>query len=203
MVTSLGAERSYQVYCARGDWRTDQGTAAGAVRRSHLGAECGPTSCACISVRLRAAGVTAALGPVGHAAGAGAMRTIRLKLLKIGVGSGSACGPCGCRSTRGPEAGLFGQVLARLQSLPLRNSIVSSPVGGRRGSVRLQGELQEKTSPNNRGIWICRSPTCYPSPRTKRLRARKVLVAPAFSQKVLNSAAIEPRITLLRFDKGP
>ena len=34
-------------------------------------------------------------------------------------------------------------------------------------------------------------------------KVRGILVAPAFSQKVLNSAAIEPRITLLRFDKGP
>ena len=34
-------------------------------------------------------------------------------------------------------------------------------------------------------------------------KVRGVLVAPAFSQKVLNSAAIEPRITLLRFYKGP
>ena len=33
-------------------------------------------------------------------------------------------------------------------------------------------------------------------------KVRGVLVAPSFSQKVLNSAAIEPRITLLRFNKG-
>ena len=33
-------------------------------------------------------------------------------------------------------------------------------------------------------------------------RVRGVLVAPAFSQKVLSSAAIEPRITLLRFNKA-
>ena len=33
-------------------------------------------------------------------------------------------------------------------------------------------------------------------------KVRGILVAPAFSDKVLNSAAIEPRITLLRFDKG-
>ena len=32
-------------------------------------------------------------------------------------------------------------------------------------------------------------------------KVRGILVAPAFSQKVLNSAAIEPRITLLRFGK--
>ena len=35
-------------------------------------------------------------------------------------------------------------------------------------------------------------------PRTK---VRGILVAPGFSQKVLNSAAIESRITLLRFSK--
>ena len=34
-------------------------------------------------------------------------------------------------------------------------------------------------------------------------KVRGVLLAPAFSQKVLNSAAIEPRITLLRFNRGP
>ena len=34
-------------------------------------------------------------------------------------------------------------------------------------------------------------------------KVRGVLMAPSFSQKVLNSAAIEPRITLLRFNKGP
>ena len=34
-------------------------------------------------------------------------------------------------------------------------------------------------------------------------KVRGILVAPAFSQKVLNSAAIEPRITLLRFNRGP
>ena len=33
-------------------------------------------------------------------------------------------------------------------------------------------------------------------------KVRGILVAPAFSDKVLNSAAIEPRITLLQFDKG-
>ncbi len=33
-------------------------------------------------------------------------------------------------------------------------------------------------------------------------KVRGILVAPGFSQKVLNSAAIEPRITLLRFGKG-
>ncbi|WP_420634305.1 endonuclease NucS domain-containing protein [Candidatus Palauibacter sp.] len=33
-------------------------------------------------------------------------------------------------------------------------------------------------------------------------KVRGVLVAPGFSKKVLNSAAIEPRITLLRFNKG-
>ena len=34
-------------------------------------------------------------------------------------------------------------------------------------------------------------------------KVRGILVAPAFPQKVLNSAAIEPRITLLRFNKVP
>ena len=33
-------------------------------------------------------------------------------------------------------------------------------------------------------------------------KVRGILIAPTFSQKVLNSAAIEPRITLLRFNKG-
>ncbi len=33
-------------------------------------------------------------------------------------------------------------------------------------------------------------------------KVRGILVAPGFSDKVLNSAVIEPRITLLRFDKG-
>ena len=33
-------------------------------------------------------------------------------------------------------------------------------------------------------------------------KVRGILVAPSFSRKVLNSAAIEPRITLLRFNKG-
>ena len=33
-------------------------------------------------------------------------------------------------------------------------------------------------------------------------KVRGILVAPGFSDKVLSSAAIEPRITLLRFDKG-
>ena len=32
-------------------------------------------------------------------------------------------------------------------------------------------------------------------------KVRGILVAPSFSRKVLNSAAIEPRITLLRFGK--
>ena len=34
-------------------------------------------------------------------------------------------------------------------------------------------------------------------------KVRGILLAPEFSRKVLNSAAIEPRITLLRFNKGP
>ena len=34
-------------------------------------------------------------------------------------------------------------------------------------------------------------------------RVRGILIAPGFSQKILNSAAIEPRVTLLRFHKGP
>ena len=34
-------------------------------------------------------------------------------------------------------------------------------------------------------------------------KVRGILVAPAFSRKVLSSAAIEPRITLLRFGKAP
>ena len=34
-------------------------------------------------------------------------------------------------------------------------------------------------------------------------KVRGILVAPAFSRKVLSSAAIEPRITLLRFGKTP
>ena len=34
-------------------------------------------------------------------------------------------------------------------------------------------------------------------------KIRGILVAPGFSRKVLNSAAIEPRITLLRFDRVP
>ena len=34
-------------------------------------------------------------------------------------------------------------------------------------------------------------------------KMRGILVAPGFSQKVLNSAAIEPRVTLLRFDRVP
>ena len=33
-------------------------------------------------------------------------------------------------------------------------------------------------------------------------KVRGILIAPAFSQKVLNAAAIEPRVTLLRFNKG-
>jgi len=33
-------------------------------------------------------------------------------------------------------------------------------------------------------------------------KVRGILIAPAFGQKVLNSAATEPRVTLLRFDKG-
>ena len=34
-------------------------------------------------------------------------------------------------------------------------------------------------------------------------KVRGILIAPGFSQKVLNSAAIESRITLLRFNRGP
>ena len=34
-------------------------------------------------------------------------------------------------------------------------------------------------------------------------KVRGILVAPGFSQKVLNSAAIEPRVTLLRFERVP
>lgn len=34
-------------------------------------------------------------------------------------------------------------------------------------------------------------------------KVRGVLIAPEFSQKVLSSAAIEPRVTLLRFNKAP
>ena len=34
-------------------------------------------------------------------------------------------------------------------------------------------------------------------------KVRGILIAPAFSQKVLNSAAIEPRITLLQFNRKP
>ena len=41
------------------------------------------------------------------------------------------------------------------------------------------------------------------SSRVPADKVRGILVAPAFSQKVLNSAAIEPRITLLRFNRVP
>ena len=34
-------------------------------------------------------------------------------------------------------------------------------------------------------------------------KVRGILVAPSFAQKVLNSAAIEPRITLLQFNRKP
>ena len=82
VVTSLGAERMAARALRGGVLRAGrygephQGTAAGAVRRSHLGADDAgqPVAPVFRLVRLRAAGVTAALGPVGHAAGAGAMR---------------------------------------------------------------------------------------------------------------------------------
>ena len=72
-------------------------------------------------------------------------------------GSGSACGPCGCRSTRASrKRASSGRCWPVSRACPCAVSsctpaIVSSPVGGRRGSVRLQGGLQAKTSPNNRG----------------------------------------------------
>ena len=83
VVTSLGAERMAARALIRGGvlragryGEPHQGTAAGAVRRSHLGADDAgqPVAPVFRLVRLRAAGVTAALGPAGHAAGAGAMR---------------------------------------------------------------------------------------------------------------------------------
>lgn len=51
-------------------------------------------------VRLRAAGDPAALGLAGHAAGTGATRDEPPEAAQVGCGSGSACGPCGCRSKR-------------------------------------------------------------------------------------------------------
>ena len=65
--------------------------------------------------------VTAAMGPVGHALARAQCGTIRLKLLKIGVRIRVSVRAVRLSFDEGfPEAGLFGQVLARLQSLPLR-----------------------------------------------------------------------------------
>ena len=83
--------------------------------------------------------------------------TIRLSCSRSACGSGSACGPCGCRSTRASrKRASSGRCWPASRACPCAVSsctpaIVSSPVGGRRGSVRLQGGLQAKTSPNNRG----------------------------------------------------
>ena len=71
----------------------------------------------------------------------------------------SVRGPCGCRSTRASlKRASSGRCWPVSRACPCAVSsctpaIVSSPVGGRRrrGSVRLQGGLQAKTSPNNRG----------------------------------------------------
>ena len=72
-------------------------------------------------------------------------------------GSGSACGPCGCRSTRASrKRASSGRCWPVSRACPCAVSsctpaIVSSPVKGRRGPVCLQGGFPAKTSPNNRG----------------------------------------------------
>ena len=83
VVTSLGPEQMAaralyeEVYCARvGHGEPHQGTAAGAIRGSHLGADAAgqPVAPVLRLLRLHAAGVAAALGLGRHPAGAGAMR---------------------------------------------------------------------------------------------------------------------------------
>ena len=134
VVTSLGPETMAaralyeEVYCARGDMENrikEQQLALFADRRTApRRRRYGPTSCAC----------TSPPSPTRcwSCCGAGACRapswaraqcdTIRLKLLKIGVRIRVSVRAVRLSFDEGfPEAGLFGQVLARLQSLPLRS----------------------------------------------------------------------------------
>ena len=141
VVTSLGLEQMAaralyeEVYCARGrHGEPHQGTAVGAIRGSHLGADAAgqPVAPVLRLLRLRAAlrrwgldAVAAALGLRLSKAGTQLARaqcdTIRLKLLKIGVRIRVSVRAVRLSFDEGfPDAGLFGQVLARLQSLPLR-----------------------------------------------------------------------------------
>ncbi len=144
VVTSLGAERIAaralyeEVYCARGDMENR-------IKEQQLALFADRTS----AQTMRAC---RARGWRGRNAARSASSCSR-----SACGSGSACGPCGCRSTRASlKRASSGRCWPVSRACPCAVSsctpaIVSSPVGGRRGPVCLQGGLQAKTSPNNRG----------------------------------------------------
>ena len=130
VVTSLGAERMAaralyeEVYCARGDMENR-------IKEQQLALFADRTSAQTMranQLRLYFASFAYALlellrrwGLSGTRLARAQCGTIRLKLLKIGVRIRVSVRAVRLLFDEGfPEAGLFGQVLARLQSLPLR-----------------------------------------------------------------------------------
>ena len=130
VVTSLGAERMAaralyeEVYCARGDMENR-------IKEQQLALFADRTSAQTMranQLRLYFASFAYALLELLRRWGLSGTRleraqcgTIRLKLLKIGVRIRVSVRAVRLSFDEGfPEAGLFGQVLARLQSLPLR-----------------------------------------------------------------------------------
>ena len=130
VVTSLGAERMAaralyeEVYCARGDMENR-------IKEQQLALFADRTSAQTMranQLRLYFASFAYALlellrrwGLSGTRLARAQCGTIRLKLLKIGVRIRVSVRAVRLSFDEGfPEAGLFGQVLARLQSLPLR-----------------------------------------------------------------------------------
>ena len=130
VVTSLGAERMAaralyeEVYCARGDMENR-------IKEQQLALFADRTSAQTMranQLRLYFASFAYALlellrrwGLSGTRLARAQCGTIRLKLLKIGVRIRVSVRAVRLSFDEGfPEVGLFGQVLARLQSLPLR-----------------------------------------------------------------------------------
>ena len=167
VVTSLGAKRIAaralyeEVYCARGDMENrikEQQLALFADRTSAQTMRANQLRLYFALDRLRAAGVTVALGPVGHAAGAGAMRhdppeaaqdrradpgqrAGRAAVVRRGLpGSGPLSGRCWPVSRACP--------CAVSNCTP---AIVLSSVGGAGDQCVCRAGCKQKQGPNNRG----------------------------------------------------
>ncbi len=130
VVTSLGAERMAaralyeEVYCARGDMENrikEQQLALFADRTSAQTMRANQLRLYFASFAYTLLELLRRWGLAGTQLARAQCDTIRLKLLKIGVRIRVSVRAVRLSFDEGfPDAGLFGQVLARLQSLPLR-----------------------------------------------------------------------------------